>query len=141
MKYLLVTLASVATVSAHGYVSWGVFGDKNETFFQPYQDAYMNPKPKRISRPVQGNGPVQDVTISDVQCGGYAAGGFPGSEPAALHVEVAAGTTVELGWTLWPESHMGVREPAYGFRTLLTLLACRHLHGTVPFYRVQQLHA
>jgi hypothetical protein len=111
MKYLLVTLASIVSVSAHGYVSWGIFGNKNETFWQPYQDPYMNPKRKTISRPIQGNGPVQDVTLSDLQCGGYAAGGFPGSEPAALHAEIAAGAEVELGWTLWPESHIGVSKP------------------------------
>ncbi|KAF2677508.1 lytic polysaccharide monooxygenase [Lentithecium fluviatile CBS 122367] len=107
MKYLLTTLASAAAVSAHGYVTWGAFGTKNMTFYQPYQDPYMSPKPDRISRPIQGNGPVQDVTIADLQCGGYSEGGIVGSSPAALHVEVAAGTEVELGWTLWPESHMG----------------------------------
>jgi hypothetical protein len=111
MKYLLTTLASAAAVSAHGYVSWGVFGDKNETFYQPYQDPYMSPPVSRISRPIQGNGPVQDVTIADLQCGGYSEGGIVGSSPAARHVEVAAGTEVELGWTLWPESHVGVRRP------------------------------
>lgn len=61
----------------------------------------------RISRPIQGNGPVQDVTLTDLQCGGYTAGGVNGSSPAKLHAEAAAGSEVDLYWTLWPDSHMG----------------------------------
>ena len=30
-----------------------------------------------------------------------------GSKPAALHAEVAAGSEVDLYWTLWPDSHVG----------------------------------
>lgn len=109
MKSLSIALSFAASVSAHGYVSWGVLGNANDTFYQPYSDPYMNPKVPRISRPIQGNGPVQDVTLADIQCGGYSAGGVVGSEPAALHADVAAGDQVELGWTLWPDSHVGVR--------------------------------
>lgn len=56
---------------------------------------------------IQGNGPVQDVTIADLQCGGYTEGGIVGSKPAALHANAAAGSEVTLHWTLWPESHVG----------------------------------
>ncbi|KAH7378304.1 glycoside hydrolase family 61 protein-like protein [Pyrenochaeta sp. MPI-SDFR-AT-0127] len=107
MKYLASALAFATAVSAHGYVNNATIGGKDYTFYQPYQDPYMNPKPQRISRPIQGNGPVENVAISDVQCGGYAAGGVAGSSPAALHAEVAAGSDVKLWWTLWPESHVG----------------------------------
>lgn len=64
-------------------------------------------QPKRISRPVQGNGPVEDVTLADIQCGGYAAGGVVGSKPAPLEATAAAGSKVNLHWTLWPDSHIG----------------------------------
>lgn len=68
----------------------------------------MSPIPNRIFRPVQGNGPVQDLTLIDLQCGGYTAGGISGSSPANLTAgPVAAGSEVSLRWTLWPESHVG----------------------------------
>lgn len=67
----------------------------------------MSPAPARISRPIQGNGPVENVSLSDLECGGWAAGGIYGSKPAALHAPATAGETVNLRWTLWPESHQG----------------------------------
>ncbi|KAK7193264.1 hypothetical protein DPSP01_008135 [Paraphaeosphaeria sporulosa] len=107
MKYLLPTLGFAAAVAAHGYVDNATIANKVYTFYQPYQDPYISPTPQRISRPIQGNGPVQDVTIADLQCGGYSEGGVVGSSPAALHADVAAGSEVSLRWTLWPESHVG----------------------------------
>ncbi|KAF1915909.1 glycoside hydrolase family 61 protein-like protein [Ampelomyces quisqualis] len=107
MKSLAATLALATTVAAHGYVNNALIGGKDYTFYQPYADPYMNPKVARVSRPIQGNGPVENLAISDVQCGGYAAGGIAGSSPAALHADVAAGSDVKLFWTLWPDSHVG----------------------------------
>ncbi|KAI8939142.1 hypothetical protein NX059_004976 [Plenodomus lindquistii] len=107
MKYITSALAFATAVAGHGYVNNATIGGKDYTLYQPYQDPYMSPKPERISREIQGNGPVESVTISDIQCGGYAAGGINGSKPAALHAEAAAGSEVSLYWTLWPESHMG----------------------------------
>jgi hypothetical protein len=43
---------------------------------------------------------VEDVTSSAIQCNADTA-------PAALVAEAAAGSDVELFWTLWPESHVG----------------------------------
>jgi hypothetical protein len=107
MKYFASCLALATAVAAHGYVNTALIGGQTYTFYQPYADPYMNPKVPRIARPIQGNGPVQDVTISDLQCGGYAEGGLPGSSPAALHANVTAGSDVKLYWTLWPDSHVG----------------------------------
>lgn len=73
---------------------------------KPYTDPYTSPIPNRIIRPVQGNGPITDLTLIDLQCGGYTAGGIVGSVPANLTAgPVAAGSTVSLRWTLWPTSH------------------------------------
>jgi hypothetical protein len=94
-------------VAGHGYVTNGTIGGTSYTFYQPYQDPYTSPTPDRISRAIQGNGPVSDVTLQDIQCGGYTAGGYNGSLPAALNAAVDAGTDVTLYWTLWPESHIG----------------------------------
>lgn len=107
MKYIAAALAFATAVAGHGYVNNATIGGKEYIFYQPYQDQYMNPAPQRISRAIQGNGPVEDVTIADVQCGGYSAGGVVGSKPAALHAEVAAGSKVDLFWTIWPDSHVG----------------------------------
>ncbi|KAF2715446.1 lytic polysaccharide monooxygenase [Pleomassaria siparia CBS 279.74] len=107
MKVVLSTLAFAAAVAAHGYVDNATIGGQDYVFYQPYQDPYMSPVPERISRVVQGNGPIQDVTIADLQCGGYSEGGIVGSKPAALHATAAAGSDVTLHWTLWPTSHVG----------------------------------
>lgn len=107
MKYLASLLGSAALVAAHGYVDNATIGGEVFQFYQPFQDPYMNPAPERISRPVQGNGPIEDVDIADIQCGGFSAGGIVGSSPAPLHAKVAAGSEVTLFWTLWPDSHMG----------------------------------
>ncbi|SPO01604.1 related to cel1 protein precursor [Cephalotrichum gorgonifer] len=107
MKYIASLLASAALAAAHGYVDTASIGGKTYTLYQPYQDPYTNPTPDRISRKIAGNGPVEDVNSIDLQCGGWSAGGEAGSEGAALHATVAAGETVKLFWTLWPESHVG----------------------------------
>ncbi|KAH8204745.1 hypothetical protein TruAng_001079 [Truncatella angustata] len=103
----LLGLGGAALVAAHGYVDNATIGGTYYQFYQPYTDPYTSPIPSRISRPVQGNGPVTDVTYADLQCGGYTDGGIVGSSPAALHAPAAAGSTVTLHWTLWPESHVG----------------------------------
>jgi hypothetical protein len=107
MRFLLSFLSSAAIVAAHGYIDTAIIGGQTYQFYQPYQDPYMNPKPQRISRRIEGNGPVEDLSLADLQCGGYSAGGIVGSEPASLHATAAAGSTVTLYWTLWPDSHVG----------------------------------
>lgn len=107
MKYIATLLGSAALAAAHGFVDTAEIGGETYTFYQPYQDPYSSPKPDRISRRIEGNGPVEDLDSIDLQCGGYSAGGIEGSEPAALHAKVAAGEEVTLFWTLWPESHVG----------------------------------
>ncbi|CAG9993493.1 unnamed protein product [Clonostachys byssicola] len=107
MRFLASLVSTAALVAAHGYVEKGTIGGTQYTFYQPYQDPYTSPTPDRISREVQGNGPVEDLSIADIQCGGYSAGGIVGSKPAKLHATAAAGSTVTLNWTLWPDSHVG----------------------------------
>ncbi|KAH8652046.1 glycoside hydrolase family 61 protein [Xylariales sp. PMI_506] len=105
---ILATLAGgAALVAAHGYVDNATINGVYYQFYQPYTDPYLSPMPDRISRPIQGNGPVTDVTYADLQCGGWTDGGIVGSSPAALHASATAGSTVTLHWTLWPDSHVG----------------------------------
>ncbi|KAH6693447.1 cellulose-growth-specific protein [Plectosphaerella plurivora] len=104
MKYILPTVvASAALAAAHGFVDSAVIGGENYEFYQPYTDPYTTPAPDRVSRFIAGNGPVLDVTSNDMTCGGFG----EGSKPAALHAAAAAGSTVQLTWTLWPDSHVG----------------------------------
>ncbi len=63
--------------------------------------------PARISRKLTSNGPVQNVSSIDLQCGSISSEGVVGSEPAPLHAPVQAGSAVTLRWTTWPDSHMG----------------------------------
>ncbi|TDZ71709.1 Polysaccharide monooxygenase Cel61a [Colletotrichum trifolii] len=107
MKVAACILGLAALVAGHGYVDNATIGGTYYQFYQPYADPYYGTPPQRISRAIQGNGPVEDVTSIDVQCGGYTAGGVVGSKPAPLHAPAAAGSTVTLRWTLWPESHVG----------------------------------
>ncbi|KAF2686806.1 lytic polysaccharide monooxygenase [Lentithecium fluviatile CBS 122367] len=104
MKTLATLLASASLVTAYGFVQNATIGGKE---YDPYQDIYMSPRPQRISREIQGNGPVENVTLIDLECGGYTAGGYIGSKPAPLHAPAEAGSTSNLRWTLWPESHQG----------------------------------
>ncbi|TPX14105.1 uncharacterized protein E0L32_000499 [Thyridium curvatum] len=124
MKSLAVVLGAVGLVAAHGYVDNATIGGNyyqasppstskhcliitNDLDNIPYSDPYMNPAPQRVERPIPGNGPVQDVTLIDIQCNGWSAGGTVGSKPAPLHAPAAAGSAVTLHWTLWPDSHVG----------------------------------
>jgi len=110
MKALATTLlglGSLVVVAAHGYVDNATIGGQYYQFYQPYTDPYESTLPDRVSRPIQGNGPVTDLTYADLQCGGWTDGGIVGSSPAQLHAPAAAGSSVTLHWTLWPDSHVG----------------------------------
>lgn len=107
MKHFAGLVASAALVAGHGYVSNATIGGSSYEFYQPYTDPYTSPTPDRVSREIQGNGPVTVLTYNDIQCGGDTANGVDGSSPAALTADVTAGSEVDLYWTLWPESHVG----------------------------------
>ncbi|TFK26972.1 glycoside hydrolase [Coprinopsis marcescibilis] len=103
---LLLISSLVAQVSAHGYVEHVTLGDTKHTGYLPYVDPYMSPTPQRIIRKVPWNGPVQNVSLIDIQCNGYTAGGIP-TEPAPLVGTIAAGQEAKLKWTSWPDNHKG----------------------------------
>lgn len=78
--------------------------DSDFVFIFRYSDPYYSTPPQRIVRKIPGNGPVEDVTSVDLQCNGYQGSG---SAPAPLSATVAAGSTISLHWTTWPDSHHG----------------------------------
>ncbi|KAB2098764.1 hypothetical protein AG0111_0g13074 [Alternaria gaisen] len=81
-------------VVGHGFVQNATIGGKEYD-------------PPRISREIQGNFPIENVKLIDLECGGNTTGGVIGSRPAPLHAPATAGSTVNLRWTAWPESHQG----------------------------------
>ncbi|KAI3603928.1 glycoside hydrolase family 61 protein [Moniliophthora roreri] len=105
---LVVTLLSAfaPSVLGHGYVQEVTSGSTKYPGWNPNVDPYLNPTPQRIVRKIPGNGPVEDLSLIDVQCNGYTAGGFS-TAPAPIFAQVAAGSQLALNWTLWPDSHKG----------------------------------
>ena len=83
-------------VDAHGYVQQGVINGATYGGYNPNTDPYYSTPPQRIFRKIPGNGPVQDLTLSDLQCNGYL---NSGSAPAPLQATVAPGSTMYLNWS------------------------------------------
>ncbi|KAG6918732.1 hypothetical protein DXG01_012217 [Tephrocybe rancida] len=99
--------AFAQSVNGHGYVQEIKLGSVSYAGYNPYVDPYLSPSVPRIVRTIPGNGPVEDLSLIDVQCNGWSAGGVVGSAPSKVYGTVAAGTQVHLNWTTWPDSHKG----------------------------------
>ncbi|KAK7026786.1 hypothetical protein VNI00_015444 [Paramarasmius palmivorus] len=106
---LVATLLSaiVPAVLGHGYVETITLDGKTYSGFLPWEDPYKNPVPDRIVRKIPDNGPVEDLSLIDIQCNGHQSNGFS-TAPAKLIAKVTAGSEVSLKWTSdWPDSHKG----------------------------------
>ncbi|KAI5118830.1 hypothetical protein M0805_009408 [Coniferiporia weirii] len=103
----LLGLSTISSVRGHGYVQEVVANGVTYTGYLPYSDPYYNPVPERIIRAIPGNGPVQDITLIDLQCNGDSADGIIGTSPAPIFATAGAGSEVHLNWTTWPSSHVG----------------------------------
>ncbi|KAG9222230.1 hypothetical protein CCMSSC00406_0006527 [Pleurotus cornucopiae] len=99
-------LGAITLVNAHGYVQEVTLDTTVHSGYLPYSDPYYPTPPQRIVRKIPGNGPVEDVSSIDVQCNGWAAGGFT-TAPAPIYGTIEAGKQVKLDWTTWPDSHVG----------------------------------
>ncbi|EXJ94430.1 endoglucanase [Capronia coronata CBS 617.96] len=99
---LLGALALISKVSAHGTVQGIVAGGVWYSGYSPlFQYQYPPPVVAGWSIPEDiNNGFVSDYTSPDIIC-------HKGATPGGAYVSVAAGDTVELQWTVWPESHKG----------------------------------
>ncbi|KAB5590485.1 Endoglucanase-7 [Ceratobasidium theobromae] len=104
---LSLLFAAATTVLGHGYVQEVTTSAGKYTGYLPYQDPYMSPQPQRVIRKIPGNGPVEDLSLIDVQCNGWTVGGVIGSAPAPAVATAAAGTSISFNWTTWPDSHVG----------------------------------
>ncbi|KAI4225239.1 MAG: hypothetical protein L6R36_004065 [Xanthoria steineri] len=101
---LVATLASIASVSAHGKVSGIVAGGVYHPGYT-INYAYSPTHPPLVAWSVpedKDTGYINPGNFSnpDIIC-------HKGATPGELYATVAAGSTVELQWTDWPESHHG----------------------------------
>ncbi|KAH8698386.1 glycosyl hydrolase family 61-domain-containing protein [Talaromyces proteolyticus] len=97
-------LALASTVSAHGYVQGIVIGDEYYSGYIVTQFPYESDPPAVIgwATTAKNLGFVDGSEYSgpDIIC-------HENATPGALSAKVAAGGTVELQWTVWPDSHHG----------------------------------
>ncbi|EHY59340.1 hypothetical protein HRR83_001386 [Exophiala dermatitidis] len=99
---LLGAASLLSQVSAHGIVQGIVAGGVWYSGYNP-SFQYQNPPPVVAGWSIpedQDRGFVSDYTSPDIIC-------HKGATPGGAYVKVAAGDTVELQWTEWPESHHG----------------------------------
>lgn len=101
---LVAVLATLSKVSAHGMVSGIVAGGQ---YYPGYTIGFAyTPNPP----PVVGWSIPEDKDTGYVNPGNFSNPDIichKGATPAQKYVTVAAGETVELQWTKWPESHHG----------------------------------
>ncbi|KAL9106888.1 MAG: hypothetical protein Q9227_008136 [Pyrenula ochraceoflavens] len=120
-------------ISAHGYVQQAVLSSGTYAGYNPNTDPYYSPPPQRIFRKIPGNGPVQDLTLNDLQCNGYL---NSGSAPAPLQATVSAGSTMYLNWTTWPDTHKG---PVITYMAACPGSCTNYMPGTAKvWFKIQQ---
>ncbi len=99
-----IIVAVASTVSAHGYISQWAVGGRNYTGFNPTA-APWSPDQGTIGWPAwnDNTGPVysSDLNTTDIICSINATNAKKYAAP------VAAGSTINLYWTAWPDSHHG----------------------------------
>ncbi|KAL8870065.1 MAG: hypothetical protein Q9174_003804 [Haloplaca sp. 1 TL-2023] len=100
---LAAVLATISSVSAHGMVQGIVADGHHPGYVVGYSYSPSHPPLVAWSQPENKDTGFIDPPMykkPDVICG-------KGATPAELSATVAAGGTVELQWTEWPESHYG----------------------------------
>ncbi|KAH8726604.1 glycoside hydrolase [Phaeosphaeriaceae sp. PMI808] len=120
-----VILSTARAVLAHGYIDqWGI-GGRNYTGFNP-TIAPWSPDQGTISWPAwnDNTGPVYSsyLNSTDIICSINATNAHKYASP------IAAGSTINLHWTVWPDSHHG---PIFSY-----LAAC---NGDCTIVNKQQL--
>jgi hypothetical protein len=99
-----VVIATASAVSAHGWIDYWVIGDQNYTGFNPTIAPWV-PDQGTISWPAWNDdtGPVysSNVNSPDIICQ------INATNSNKYAIPIAAGSTIQLHWTTWPESHHG----------------------------------
>jgi len=94
-------LAAVTYVTAHGYVQSVTADGQTESGWLPFSDPYQQPVPTRVVRKIPNDGPVTDITSTDIACN---QGGNVGTNKT---FDVNAGSDMTFQWTAWPADHKG----------------------------------
>ncbi|EIW63682.1 uncharacterized protein TRAVEDRAFT_34449 [Trametes versicolor FP-101664 SS1] len=94
-------LIAPTVVNAHGYIHTYEIGGTSYSGWLPFSDPYESPVPSRIERKIPSDGPILDVTSSDLACN---KGGETGVKAIAT---AAAGSKITFDWQSWPADHMG----------------------------------
>ncbi|CAJ2506480.1 Uu.00g006100.m01.CDS01 [Anthostomella pinea] len=101
---LIAALASAAGVAAHGHVNNIVINGVSYQGYDPTSFPYMADPPTVVgwATTQTDNGFVasDDFTSADIIC-------HRNGTNAAGHAQVAAGDSISIQWTVWPESHKG----------------------------------
>ncbi|KAJ0162575.1 Endoglucanase-4 [Colletotrichum tanaceti] len=101
---LVAALAMAATVAAHGHVTNVVVNGVSYRNYIPVQDPYSNNPPLVAGWTIEqrDNGFVAPDAYNspNIICHRQAV-------PAKARITVAAGDTIQLQWTEWPDSHKG----------------------------------
>ncbi|KFH41895.1 Polysaccharide monooxygenase Cel61a-like protein [Hapsidospora chrysogenum ATCC 11550] len=104
MKSLLLTLAGVASVAAHGFVETITVGGTVHTNYNPSVDPYNPNPPARpgwtAHQPDLGFVEPNQASHPDVICHKQAT-------PGKSQIPVRAGDTITVKWNTWPDSHKG----------------------------------
>lgn len=99
-----VILAVASAVAAHGYVSQWTVGGRNYTGFNPTA-APWSPDQGTIGWPAwnDNTGPVysSNINSTDIICS------INATNAKIYAAPIAAGSTISLYWTPWPDSHHG----------------------------------
>lgn len=95
-------LALLSKVQAHGHVT-GVVADGE--WYSGYIPSFIFQKPPPVvagwtTKDVLDNGFVSNYNSPDIIC-------HKGATPGGAYIKVAAGSSIDLQWTEWPESHHG----------------------------------
>jgi hypothetical protein len=94
-------LASVTYVAAHGYVTSVTADGQTDSGWLPFTDPYMSPVPARVVRKIPNDGPVTDISKTDIACN---QGGNLGTNQM---LDVNAGSDITFQWTNWLSDHKG----------------------------------
>jgi len=94
-------LATVTYVAAHGYVQSVTADGQTESGWLPFTDPFMQPVPTRAIRRIPNDGPVTDISNTDIACN---QGGNVGTNKT---FDVNAGSDMIFQWTNWPNDHKG----------------------------------
>ena len=101
---VILVLTGAKTITAHGWVDVWTIAEQNYTGFNPTVAPWV-PDQGTISWPAWNtdNGPVysKDVNSLDIICS------INATNAKLYATPINAGSTINLRWTTWPESHHG----------------------------------